>query len=145
MNMRIRKLMIGDLAKAVDISTPTIRYYEEIGLLPLAERSRSGQRVYYPIDITRITFIKRCRDFGFSIEQVRILVELSISRDKDCSEAKDIANKHLKEVQNRLKELCALEISLSNFVETCEKVCVGGASVDCTIFKDLSNSETKYR
>ena len=145
MNIRIHKLMIGALAKAVGVSTPTIRYYEEIELLPPAERTQSGQRIYYPSDITRITFIKRCRDFGFSIDQVRLLVGLSISQDKDCTEARDIADKHLKEVRKRLKELQALESSLNNFVETCETVCVGGASVDCTIFKDLSNLEPKCR
>jgi DNA-binding transcriptional MerR regulator len=77
-------LTIGKLAKAAGVSTPTIRYYEEIGLLPPADRSESGQRVYGAEDLERLTFIRRCRDFGFGIEQVRLLAGLSISADRDC-------------------------------------------------------------
>ena len=75
---------IGRLAKAAGVTAPTIRYYEEIDLLPAADRSESGQRVYGVDDLERLTFIRRCRYFGFSIEQVRLLAGLSISVDKDC-------------------------------------------------------------
>lgn len=131
-------LTIGDLAKAAGVSTPTIRYYEEIGLLPQADRSTSGQRTYDRGDVARITFIKRCRDFGFSIDQVRVLAGLSISRDKDCTEVRDIALLHLDEVQSRLTALKELERSLSRFVAACNTACAGGAGVDCVIFKDLA-------
>jgi len=134
-----RRLTIGALAKTAGVSTPTIRYYEEIGLLPPAERSQSGQRTYDESDIARVVFIRRCRGFGFSIERVRVLAGLSVSRDKDCSEARDIALVHLQEVRDRLEELKALECSLSNFAGACSAVCAGGAAVDCVIFKDLSN------
>lgn len=131
-------LTIGGLAKAAGVSTPTIRYYEEIGLLPQAGRSTSGQRTYERDDVARITFIKRCRDFGFSIDQVRVLAGLSISRDKDCTEVRDIARLHLDDVQTRLAALKELERSLKRFVATCDTACAGGAGVDCVIFKDLA-------
>lgn len=137
MNVHVRRVTIGALAKAAGVTAPTIRYYEEIGLLPPAVRSISGQRTYEPSDIAGITFIKRCRDFGFSIEQVRVLVGLSISPDKDCTEVRDIARAHLDQVQERLAELHALERSLGNFVANCEQACSGGAGVDCVIFRDL--------
>ena len=133
-------LTIGKLAKAAGVTTPTIRYYEEIGLLPAAGRSESGQRVYGDDDLERLTFVRRCRDFGFGIAQVRLLVGLSISADKDCREVGDIARGHLGEVQAKLVELRALERSLQRFVSQCDSVCCGGPGRDCVVFKDLATA-----
>lgn len=134
-------LTIGKLAKAAGVSTPTIRYYEEIGLLPAADRTESGQRVYGADDLERLTFVRRCRDFGFSIDQVRLLAGLSISADKDCREVGDIARGHLGEVQGKLAELKALERSLQRFVAQCDAVCCGGPGRDCIVFQDLAAGE----
>ena len=133
-------LTIGKLAKAAGVTTPTIRYYEEIGLLPAADRSESGQRVYGADDLERLTFIRRCRDFGFGIDQVRLLAGLSISADKDCREVGDLARAHLKEVQTKLAELKALERSMQRFVAQCDSVCCGGPGRDCVVFKDLATA-----
>jgi MerR family transcriptional regulator, copper efflux regulator len=70
------ELKIGDLAERTGTSVPTIRYYEEIGLLPRALRQAGGQRVYSADDVERLTFIRRCRDFDFSIDEVRALVAI---------------------------------------------------------------------
>jgi MerR family copper efflux transcriptional regulator len=131
---------IGKLAKAAGVNTPTIRYYEEIGLLPEADRTASGQRAYGNEDLDRLVFIRRCRDFGFSIEQVRLLAGLSISRDKDCREVGDIARGHLKEVQEKMAELKALERSLQRFVAQCDSVCCGGPGIECVVFDGLRTS-----
>lgn len=139
MDVHVRVLTIGALARAAGVTTPTIRYYEEIGLLPPAGRSAAGQRVYDRSDLERLTFIRRCRDFGFSIEQVRVLVGLSISRDQDCSQVRDIAQGHLDEVRAKVSELRALEDSLQGFVTQCDAVCAGGAGRDCAVFKDLAD------
>ncbi|MBN9317886.1 MAG: helix-turn-helix domain-containing protein [Devosia sp.] len=133
-------LSIGKLAKAAGVTTPTIRYYEEIGLLPAADRTQSGQRMYGAEDLERLTFIRRCRDFGFGIEQVRLLVGLSISADKDCREVGDIARGHLSEVKARLAELRALERSLERFVGQCDAICCGGPGRDCVVFQDLASA-----
>lgn len=133
-------LTIGKLAKAAGVSTPTIRYYEEIGLLPAADRSQSGQRVYGAEDLERLTFIRRCRDFGFGIEQVRLLAGLSISADKDCREVGDIARGHLGEVQAKLTELKALERSLQRFVDHCDAMCCGGPGRDCVVFQEFASA-----
>lgn len=138
MNVHVRRVTIGALAKTAGVTTPTIRYYEQIGLLPPAARSASGQRTYDQSDMARITFIKRCRHFGFSIEQVRVLAGLSISPNEDCNNVRDIAGVHLAQVQERLTELQVLERSLSAFVANCERACAGGAGIDCVIFKDLA-------
>lgn len=143
MNLHIRVFTIGALAKATGLTTPTIRYYEEIGLLPPARRTDSGQRHYSEADVERLTFIKQCRDFGFSIERVRLLVELSVSRDRDCVETRDIAQLHLDEVRAKLAELRSLETKLQGFIERCDEACAGGPGVDCVIFEDMSKPQTK--
>jgi DNA-binding transcriptional MerR regulator len=134
-------LTIGQLAKAAGVTTPTIRYYEEIGLLPAAGRTAAGQRSYEEADVERLTFIRRCRDFGFSIDQVRVLAGLSISADQDCSQVRDMAHVHLAEVRQKLADLHALEASLEAFAERCDTACAGGPGRDCVVFESLK-SET---
>jgi MerR family transcriptional regulator, copper efflux regulator len=132
-------LTIGVLAGQTGCAVPTIRYYEEIGLLPQAHRRPSGHRLYSDADLRRLTFIRRCRDFGFSIERVRVLVALMESRDGDCLAARDLAQEHLVEVRAKLKELRALERSLNQFVENCDSQCVGGPAKDCVILDELGS------
>lgn len=139
MNVHIPVFTIGALAKASGVTTPAIRYYEQIGLIPKARRSQSGQRYYEDSDLSRLTFIKQCRDFGFGIEQVRVLLDHSISRQRDCTETRDIAQAHLDEVRQRLHELRALEERLAGFVDRCNDVCAGGPGTDCVIVKSLSS------
>lgn len=128
---------IGDIAKLTGCTVPTIRYYEEIGLLPPADRTGSNQRQYGQAAVRRLTFIRRCRDFGFSIDQVRELVSLTDEPDRPCIEVRDIASVHLLQVRRKLGELQALEASLAAFVTSCNTACAGGAAVDCTILEDL--------
>jgi MerR family transcriptional regulator, copper efflux regulator len=101
MKVHVRVLTIGALARETGVSTPTIRYYEEIGLLPEAGRGANGQRIYDDAGLQRLTFIKRCRDFGFSIDQVRVLASLSISTGADCRDVRDIAQSHLSQVREK--------------------------------------------
>ncbi len=131
------ELTIGALADATSCTVPTIRYYEEIGLLPEATRRSGGHRVYSERDLRRLTFIRRCREFGFPIEQVRELVALTGSPESDCTVARDLAAHHLGDVRRKLKELRALERSLKSFVETCDTQCVGGPANACVILEDL--------
>src|SRR5258706_16380843 len=98
-------LRIGALAERSGCSTPTIRYYEEIGLIPPARRRSSGHRVYDASAVQLLGFIRRCRDFGFTLEQIRSLVSLSGDMSRDCAEARDIAQKHLNGVRTPMLEL----------------------------------------
>ncbi len=81
-------LTIGALATRTGCSVPTIRYYEQIGLMPSAERAANGHRDYNRRDLTRLCFIKRCRDFGFPIEQVRVLGQLFEDGDRPCRQVR---------------------------------------------------------
>ena len=135
-------LKIGALARHTGTNTPTIRYYEEIGLLPRASRHAGGQRSYGDQDVKRLTFIRRCRDFGFSIEQVRSLVALMQDRKRSCMEARDMAQSHLDVVRVKLEELKALERTIASFVESCDVSCAGGPGPDCVILGDLAQSRS---
>lgn len=131
---------IGALAERTGCNVPTIRYYEEIGLLTRARRRPNGHRVYDAATEDLLTFIRSCRDFGFSINQVRALVSLATSVDQDCVEARDIAQTHLAVVRSKLSELRALERSLATFVTSCTTKCAGGPAPECSILKDLGHT-----
>ena len=136
-------LKIGALAASTGTSSPTIRYYEDIGLLPRAGRRPGGQRSYGAEDVKRLVFIRRCRDFGFSIEQVRSLLALMQDRGRSCFEARDLARAHLAAVRAKLAELKALEKSVGDFVRRCEEACAGGPGPDCVILEDLSSGSCR--
>lgn len=135
-------LKIGALAERTGTSAPTIRYYEGIGLLRSADRQSGGQRVYGDADVKRLTFIRRCREFGFSIEQVRSLVALVQDPRSSCMHARDLAQEHLAAVRSKLSELKALERSMAAFVASCDASCAGGPGPDCVILDDLSKPST---
>ncbi len=138
-------LTIGRLAQRSGTNPPTIRYYEQIGLLRRADRKVGGHRVYGDADLRRLTFIRRCRDFGFPIEQVRSLVDLLENGDRSCVEARDLAQANLQAVRARLKDLLSLETSLMQLVNDCDTACVGGPGPDCVILGDLSEPRTASR
>lgn len=143
--MKPSSYSIGVVARQTGCTVPTIRYYEEIGLLPPAARTGSGQRHYGEAALRRLVFIRRCRDFGFSIEQVRELVGLVDEPHRPCLEVREIAALHLAEVRRKLDELKELEASLGAFVSSCDSACAGGAAVNCSILEDLSMPAAKPR
>lgn len=136
------QLKIGRLAEKTGTNAPTIRYYEEIGLLPLPSRQAGAQRTYDDIDVRRLTFIRRCRDFGFPIEKVRQLVVLMESSDRPCVEARDLAYEQLQQVRSKLSELKELEKSIATFVASCDSNCAGGMGADCVIIGELAELPT---
>ena len=134
------KLTIGELSAQTQCTVPTIRYYEQIGLLPSAKRAPNGHRYYSDADLKRLAFIKRCRDFGFPIEQVRDLAGLFEDGERDCVEVRDLAQVHLDEVRAKIGKMRQLEASLAAFVCGCDAACVGGATKDCVIIGSMTSS-----
>lgn len=126
-------MRIGILAERTGTTVPTIRYYEEIGLLRPAARS-GGQRTYDNEDVRRLSFIRRCRDFDFSIEDIRALLSL-LHNGKSCTEARKLAEGRLAELRRRRAELQALEASIASLVTCCAETCDGGAAPDCVILR----------
>lgn len=88
-------------------------------------------------------FVRRCREFGFPIEEIRLLISLAESADRNCNEARDLAQSHLEAVRAKLIELQALERSLANFVTNCNAACAGGPAGDCVILADLASTRSR--
>src|SRR4051812_40411206 len=101
-------LTIGQLAEMTRCNVPTIRYYEEIGLLPEARRRASGHRVYDASAAKLLSFVRHCREFGFPIEDIRALISLSDSAERHCGETRQIAQQHLDAVRAKMAELAVL-------------------------------------
>lgn len=135
-------LTIGALSAQTNCNVPTIRYYEQIGLLPHPERAANGHRHYRDVDLKRLIFIKRCRDFGFPIERVRSLASLFEDGDTACVEVRDLAQAQLDAVRLKLEEMHLLEASLIAFIDSCSDRCIGGATSNCVIIAELSATAT---
>jgi len=131
-------LTIGALAAHTGCSVPTIRYYEQIGLLPSPGRAANGHRYYQGRDLARLAFIKRCRDFGFPIEQVRVLAQSFDDGDRACREVRDQTQLHLDAVRAKLADMRRLEASLELMVGSCDATCSAGPTRDCCILTDLA-------
>lgn len=130
-------LKIGELAEATGTTAPAVRYYEEIGLLPRPDR-RGVQRRYGDDDIRRLTFVRRCRDLGFPIDQVRTLLTLTQDTEGFCIQARDMAAAHLVSVRAKLEELHALERSIVGLIDAADAVCGGGPGAECIVLEGLA-------
>ncbi|MBF0194249.1 MAG: helix-turn-helix domain-containing protein [Magnetococcales bacterium] len=113
-------ILIGQLAKASSCKVQTIRYYEQIGLLPKPLRSAGNQRVYLPDHLDRLVFIRHCRALGFSLDQIRKLLHLAGDSKKSCSEVDEIAQVHLVEVEEKIKNLEGLRKELKRIINGCK-------------------------
>lgn len=131
-------MTIGTAAVRTRCTPATIRYYEEIGLLRAVGRGINGRRAYFHPDIHRLRFIRRCRDLGFPIDDVRALLDVMDANVPSCLSARDLTLVHLGTVRARRAELEALEQTLSAMVASCTDSCVSGATPDCTMVKGLT-------
>ena len=126
---------IGHLARVSGTTVQTIRYYEQVGLMPAAERSSGNQRLYAQAHIDRLVFIRHGRDLGFSLEAVRELLSLADNPEHACEDADRIARHHLAEVDRRLASLTALKAELERMTAQCR----GGRIADCRVIEVLSD------
>ncbi|MCF3936594.1 helix-turn-helix domain-containing protein [Acuticoccus sp. M5D2P5] len=126
-------LTIGKLGQKTGTRVQTIRYYEEIGLMPEAERTEGGQRRYSDADFDRLSFIRHARQLGFPLEAIRELLSLSDHPDQSCHEADAIARRQLKQVEQRIARLNALKTELHRMIEECS----GGHAADCRVLEVL--------
>lgn len=126
-------LTIGTLAKKTGTKVQTIRYYEQIGLMPEPGRTEGGQRRYGEPDLDRLAFIRHARQLGFSLEAVRELLDLGDHPNRPCHEVDAIARRQLKQVEQRLARLEALQTELKRMVHECS----GGTTADCRVLEVL--------
>ena len=130
-------MRIGELGRATATKVETIRYYEQTGLLPAPERTSGNYRSYGEVHLVRLSFVRRARDLGFSIDQVRALLDLSDDRARDCSSVDRIATEHLREVDRKIADLSALRRELSALIASCD----GGTVAECRILEALAPAE----
>lgn len=128
-------LTIGKLGQATGVKVPTIRYYEQIGLLPEAGRSSGNQRLYGRDTRDRLAFIRHARELGFPLDAIRDLLSLSDRPEQPCAAVDDIAKAQLKAVQARIARLKALEAELHRMIDQC--AC--GTIRDCRVIETLGD------
>jgi Cu(I)-responsive transcriptional regulator len=129
-----KSLSIGDLARATGTKVETIRYYEQINLLPAPARTGGNYRAYVEGHLNRLSFIRRSRDLGFSLKQVRELLDLADDRSRACGEVDIIAREHLLEIERKIADLAALRRELKGLIEQCGH----GTIEQCRIIEALS-------
>jgi len=127
-------LAIGKLGRLTDTKVETIRYYESIGLLAPPARTAGNYRAYGPGHLNRLSFIRRSRDLGFSLDQVRELLDLSDDGGRPCEAIDAIAKEHLAEIDRKIADLRALRRELASMVDQCR--C--GTVAECRIVESLS-------
>ncbi|MFD2262906.1 helix-turn-helix domain-containing protein [Lacibacterium aquatile] len=127
-------LSIGDLAKATATKVETVRYYERIGLMPEPRRTVGNYRAYDRDHLNRLSFIRRSRDLGFSLDQVRALLDLADHKERSCEGVDAIAREHRDEVDRKIADLMALRRELDIMVSQCQP----GTVADCRIIEALS-------
>lgn len=128
------KLTIGKLAEATGTKVETVRWYEKVGLIAPPARTGGNYRAYTPDDLARLSFIRRARDLGFSLDQVRALLDLAGQRERNCGTVDVIASEHLAEVDRKLADLTALRRELASLISMCK----GGTIADCRIVEALA-------
>ncbi len=134
-------MKIGELASATGTKVETVRFYEKSGLLPHPARTDANYRSYGSEHLQRLSFIRRARDLGFSLDEVRELLALSDHRDQPCGAVDRIASGHLAEVERKLADLERMRSELSRVIGSCRKGTVG----ECRIIESLGPESTLDR
>ncbi|MCW5772161.1 MAG: helix-turn-helix domain-containing protein [Rhodospirillaceae bacterium] len=129
---------IGQLARETGCKVQTIRYYEQIGLLPAAGRNAGNQRVYSAAHRRRLAFIRHARDLGFSLDAVRELLALGEHPEQPCAKADRIAAAHLAEVESKIARLEKLRAELRRMIGQCDGAGATRVS-DCRVIESLAD------
>jgi Cu(I)-responsive transcriptional regulator len=130
-------LSIGALAKATGTKVETVRWYEKVGILAAPARTAGNYRTYGPEHLRRLGFVRRARDLGFTLEEVRALLGLADERNRDCRDVDTIAGQHLADVERKIAGLTALAAELRSIIGQCG----GGTVSECRIIDALAGPE----
>ncbi len=127
-------MTVKKLAQSADINLETIRYYEKIGLMPKPLRSESGYRIYSGSDKERLHFIKKAKYLGFTLNEIKELLNLRVDDDTSCDEVKSLAERKIDEVEHKIGELKKIKKALIALAGKCHS---GGAEGKCPILENL--------
>jgi len=128
---------IGTLSKATGVKVPTIRYYEQVGLMTPAPRTASNRRLYGQTDVARLRFIRHARELGFEIDDIKQLLAFATEPSQSCSEVDTIARNHLHTIDSRIRRLKALRKEVARMIESCGQ----GTISECRIIDVLAHHE----
>ena len=123
----------GSLAKRTGVNSETVRYYEKIGLMPIPARSNSGYRIYDQTHLKRLSFIRRSRELGYTLQEIRELLELVDGGDYTCAEVRDRTMRHLDDVAKKIRDLQKMQRTLKTMASKCD----GGLVPECPIVDAL--------
>ncbi len=118
--MNDKTFTTGQLARQANCKVETVHYYEKTGIMPEPGRTKGGHRIYTLTHLKRLNFIRRCRDLGFSIEQVKELLRFIDESDHYCGEVKAMAMLHIRETQQKIDDLTRLKDALNQMVGQCK-------------------------
>ena len=138
--MQDLQFSIGELAGLTGVSIETIRYYERIGLMPRPPRTGGGRRAFGVESLNTLNFIRRCRELGFGLDDVRTLLALR-STQACCMDVKSLASRHLETVRAKLRDLSEMEASLAELVAQCP----GDTTSECPVLEALDTKAADER
>ncbi len=133
----MKKIAIGVLSRQSGVKVPTIRFYEQIGLLPEPPRTQSNRRTYGGEDVKRLQFIRHARQLGFDLGDIRALLAMTREPQASCDAADSIARRHIAEIDRRITHLAALRNELQRMVEACGH----GQVCDCQVIEALADHQ----
>ena len=136
---RAEAFPIGQLAKRSGVKIETIRYYERVKMLVAPPRTASGRRVYHVADLRTLVFIRRSRELGFSLDEIRTLLRLGGPEKATCREVREIALQHLDDIRAKIDDLKRLERLLSKTVA----LCLGKTAPECPVLDVLDIQRSK--
>lgn len=131
------RFSIGDMSKTGNCKVQTVRYYEQIGLLPEPVRSAGNQRIYTRAQRDRLRFIRHAREMGFPLERIREILALGDAPSHSCDEVDQIAREHLRDVESRIERLQSLRAELERMISEC----TANRVAECRVIEVLSNHE----
>lgn len=134
---KLRAYAIGAMSKATGVKIETIRYYERIGLMPQPDRTAGGSRQYSHLQLQRLSFIKKSRDLGFNLDEIRLLLQMADQHEFTCGEVHELTIGHLASVRKKIADLRRLETVLATMAAQCSQ----GSVPECPILETLFDAE----
>lgn len=131
------EISIGELSRRAHVKVPTIRYYEQIGLLPAPPRSEGQQRRYDAGHVDRLNFVRHARELGFGVDAIRELLAMNAKPTQSCAQVDALARRHIGEIDRRIAHLTSLRAELQRTVEECGR----GQVCECRVIEVLSDGE----
>ena len=129
----MQEFTAGKLARKANLNIETLRYYENIGLMPKPKRMDSGYRIYNEDDLKKLLFIKNSKMLGFTLKEIKELLFLKVDDERKCNDVRIIAEKKIKEIELKVKEMNKIKKALKQLAQKCSKT----SSDECPILSEI--------